>query len=460
MAVFENIAVASAEEFRNGFLTQLESVYEYSKKDIIEYLVPDTSDESDQAKCRERLSCLRDALLAKLIETLPCYSNKDMYNRRKLAGLAEDVYLMGYAIVNKQADTRLNKALKSRGNSSQTSESDDGPVSSQVDENHPMDLVLACASLKDTVAKLTTTVKQLQKQYLDLQRRLPTNVIRQESDADDIDTDNTPLLPLDETSDSDDSSDTSSVSGEPDPDDNIAASNPGSNGIVPPTSGQSGNGDTGDSQTDSTGFRLSGRERKRLRKGNIKTQNANKKPITGSAMGALRIKAASQNASPTRAVYVGNLDRGTTTDDIRAHLGDVAARGISDVLLLSNDGARAASFCVTVDNQEAENALFQPSVWPEGTRVRAYVSRPRGRRGSNSHTSGSTQNNRATHSLRNTHGDTRRNRRVYGSYGQRDRRVRHGRSSRYGNRYDTHSSRPYYRNDEQQESRYDREHWY
>ena len=76
-------------------------------------------------------------------------------------------------------------------------------------------------------------------------------------------------------------------------------------------------------------------------------------------------------------MYVGNLEPTTTIDDIRAHLANIDVHGIAGVLSLGACTAEFASFRITVDNQHTEEALFQSSVWPEGTKVKSYMTRAR-----------------------------------------------------------------------------------
>ena len=126
---------------------------------------------------------------------------------------------------------------------------------------------------------------------------------------------------------------------------------------------------------DTGGFRFQNQDRRRIRNGTATTQSATKKPTTGTSAKTHRIQASVSNSNKARTVYVGNVAKGTTTDDIRAHLADVRINEVSDVVSLSAQSSSYASFCVTVDNQAAEDAIFQSSSWPADVKVRSYVSR-------------------------------------------------------------------------------------
>ena len=73
----------------------------------------------------------------------------------------------------------------------------------------------------------------------------------------------------------------------------------GENTIVPQVER---GGDSGDDQSDDSGFRLSQRDRRRIRRGTHTPQVVNKTPIVRTATTALRIKAASLETSEIRTV--------------------------------------------------------------------------------------------------------------------------------------------------------------
>ena len=101
------------------------------------------------------------------------------------------------------------------------------------------------------------------------------------------------------------------------------------------------------------------------------------------------------------------MAKDSTTDDVRAHLNDVQIAGISDVIRLSSEGSNSSSFCVTVDNQLAEIAVFQTEKWPRGIRIRPYIRRKdqHGSRNGNVMRNTRNQNNRANfnHRAYNSH---------------------------------------------------------
>ena len=203
------------------------------------------------------------------------------------------MYLLGYAIVNNQPDTRLKKALKGSTDNPQL---DATQVVQSSQDTGKEDLIQACAALKQTVIDLQRTVKQLQRQYLDMQRRLPASLTgdrnMQASDRE-----------SDASSDDSSGDESGAESAVSDSEGVTAVERHGENIIVPQLEP---GGNSGDQQSVDSGFRLSQREPRRIRRGRHTPQVVNKTPIVGTATTGLRIKAASIETSMTRTVYVGN----------------------------------------------------------------------------------------------------------------------------------------------------------
>ncbi len=86
--MFEEINTGNTEAFRDAFVNKIDSIYEYSKMDIVEFLAPQTTPENERAQYRDRLSSRREGLFTKLFEKLPIYAKKQLYRRKKLEGLA------------------------------------------------------------------------------------------------------------------------------------------------------------------------------------------------------------------------------------------------------------------------------------------------------------------------------------------------------------------------------------
>ncbi|KAK2143761.1 hypothetical protein LSH36_814g00023 [Paralvinella palmiformis] len=148
---------------------------------------------------------------------------------------------------------------------------------------------------------------------------------------------------------------------------------------------------------DQSGYRHSNADRKRLQKGVSCVNGATHDPILGSSTGAHRIQAAEPKPDHIRVIYIGNMAKDSTTDDVRAHLNGVQIAGIADVVRLSSEGSNSSLFCVKMDNQLAEIAVFQTEKWPRGIQIRPYMRRrdQPGSRNGNVMRNIRTQNNRA-----------------------------------------------------------------
>ncbi len=134
-----------------------------------------------------------------------------------------------------------------------------------------------------------------------------------------------------------------------------------------PATSASGRGRSGDDE----GFRISARCRKCLRKGTTKILSSDKEPVVGSATGSLRIKAArSSVVAQIHTVYIGNLMKSTTTDNMV----DMNINQMANVMALSHRNSDIASFYVSTDGQTSIDRIFEPNTSPAGTKIRHYLS--------------------------------------------------------------------------------------
>ena len=172
--ILEVLPLNNAPEFARGFIENLHAIFKYSKDDILEFLVPDGMGDDAEQSCRERLQGVRQTLHAKLCEVFPAYTHSTLFNRRKVSEFAEDIFIIGYSIVNNQKDKRLSKTLKQAPNSQlPDSEYFETSVIAAPMATDLADLTSVCASLKVSVSQLTQTIKELKAQCLDLQKRIP-----------------------------------------------------------------------------------------------------------------------------------------------------------------------------------------------------------------------------------------------------------------------------------------------
>lgn len=122
-----------------------------------------------------------------------------------------------------------------------------------------------------------------------------------------------------------------------------------------------------DTSSDSLGFQVPGYERKKQQRRSKQRQNF----ITGFASSlAGKFKGAPE---PSRDIFIFRVDPDTGVEDLRLHLRDmdVSVRALNQV---SNPSAAYKSFRLTVPKSDFD-ILFDPSLWPEGVRVRRYFPR-------------------------------------------------------------------------------------
>ena len=119
-------------------------------------------------------------------------------------------------------------------------------------------------------------------------------------------------------------------------------------------------------------FRLSGQQRRRTRKG-FGIQASTRSEIKGAASVKLRISAATKvEKQRLYHVYVGKLKENTSKKAVLDHLHDIGVSHVSDVIQLHRKTGGQASFCVSVDNSDDEDAMYNPDTWPAGALIRPY----------------------------------------------------------------------------------------
>ena len=130
------------------------------------------------------------------------------------------------------------------------------------------------------------------------------------------------------------------------------------------------------SNTEDEPFRHSVRERKNIQRGNVGFRAAVKmKDIRGSSTNAFCISSTSQTQTKSYLVYVGNLDVGTTEENLRKHLLTVKVKDVADVISLrGKQSHRHVSFCISFNNENSMRKVlvFEPTLWPVGVVVRPF----------------------------------------------------------------------------------------
>jgi hypothetical protein len=101
--VFGTIDSLADKDIPEKFISKLIPIFEHSKEEIIEFL---------KSKSEEVLKRIRDLAFAELLVKLPEYAGRELYARRKLELLAEDIYVFAYSAVSALPDKRLSKCLK------------------------------------------------------------------------------------------------------------------------------------------------------------------------------------------------------------------------------------------------------------------------------------------------------------------------------------------------------------
>ena len=105
--------------------------------------------------------------------------------------------------------------------------------------------------------------------------------------------------------------------------------------------------------------------------------------LAGNSESSYRIQAAPADPPSTYVVYVGNLVKETSEDDLRAHLVDIGLSidNIADVFKLNSRNKSKSSFCISLDNGKDEWSLYNPSNWPQHVIIRPF--RPKNLQNSN-----------------------------------------------------------------------------
>lgn len=417
--VFDHIVaqMQQGKTLQDQFMENLKHVYEFDATEIQDFVLNHESESADSR--RANILQLRQSLFENLCDKIPAYQGRELFNRRKVEIMAQDVYILGNAVVNNLSDKRLSKVLKpSREPLQSQSGGDDTLLTGPLVDNEDLiqtvaDLKVNVSTLENTVKQLADTIKSLEQHIGQLNQRLdaasnpsggPTSgaatqpVARSGPANQGSNTDDTPLahpqipppqqpgrngiLPPPDVRPRD-------LQG-PAPRPNVphARHPPAPPVSAPPPSVQwpslrpAAAGNDHRRETSQDGFQLQSHQRRDALRGN-NFASSNSQEIKGSSTAAMRISGVSVPNSgnvSTKSTYVGQLHDQTTAEMVRRHLIDIGVdnRNVCDVIKLNSKLPHQASFCVIVDAPEAERRLYHPNNWPVGVRVRPYHERRRG----------------------------------------------------------------------------------
>ena len=346
--VFHIIAEAgNSVSIVNSFLDHLVGVFAHVKGEIIEF-----------CESLELLTLLsiRKHIFDKLLD-LFSLDDYELIERRKAVLIAEDVYLLGFSLVNKTQHNRLKKILKSKSSSKEV-----GPLRESQEPNINIDsaeLVAACLSLQKTVKDLKKHVRELTDRVALSEGEVCVLKLSREE--------------INSTSCS--KPEVSNIA-KPNSQKVVAEVHRDIDGNVQQfiKTASDNNNDIQDALSipvhDDSVFRHSERERKNILR-------RRKRPPT------LKVRAATEPDShesganskvSTRLVYVGRLSKDTTEATIRSHLNDISVDrdDIADILKLKSKNYQESSYCISLNATEAEKTVLNNENWPTGVRVRTF----------------------------------------------------------------------------------------
>ena len=357
-------------------MDKLSEVYAHAKSEIVEFL--------EKCDC-DNLSEFQSSLYSKLLEFLPQFKSYKLYARRSKSLMVEDIYIIGYCLLNKLEDKRLKNILM------EGPPNESLPVSEEEDEHRDKDLLLMCVELKASVERLTTEMQRLRTRVGVLEDELSNEKIHPLQCVVEAQNQVHPLTSDDDSTDTElDTPVTNRTRRQSSTKDPVLV-----NACIQ-TSLVSENEEILATRSPNIGFRHTTKDRNRIVKGKgVKQPNSSNKsnetsksessstsyqsPQVGNCRGPLRIKSAVVNTpqhqhTANHLVYVGQVSRETTEDDMRAHVADlgISDESVADVIKLRCKDGKQSSFCISVCSKDAEKNLFSTNNWPEGVRIRTF----------------------------------------------------------------------------------------
>ena len=146
---------------------------------------------------------------------------------------------------------------------------------------------------------------------------------------------------------------------------------PGSQGA--PSQPVTNQGTTDMADSTEGGFQHTTNQRRNILRGNQGRPTVKQSDIKGSSVGNHKIQSSVRSDMGTYLIYVGRLDRETTTQMVRDHLTDIKVTDVADVINLNSRANRSeASFCISLNSEVSMNKAFKPSLWPCDVVVRPF----------------------------------------------------------------------------------------
>ena len=346
-----------------NFVNKLIPVLEHSKEELTEFL---------QTKPVSVLKQTRDLVFAELVTKLPIYAGRQLYARRKVDFLLEDIYVFAFSAVNGLPDQRLSKCLKLLLEiPDDEQEENDTVLPGDPDMNT---IVEMCLKLKEKVKQLENTIKDqnIRITFLENEHTI-THAQNLDEHTSEIAIDNAVELPSPDSS--------------PDLTAKLTSSRPGRNDNNP--TGMSKTKKSSKPQTGSTSKDQAGDTRQLqpppqqlsvlsvistsvLSVISTEQQSPNKSHRTQSFPQEQKVH--KNNSASLHEVYVGKLDLKTKEQDIKYHLAERAIDDVTSVRNLSVNNRSHCSFCISVASIESYNTVLKSDFWPDGITVRPFRS--------------------------------------------------------------------------------------
>ena len=403
-------------ELSEVFCNNLQLIYQYAGKDIT-----DAIENRDLTVLGE----LCAHLFEKLQESFPELQHKTLVTRRVKHTQLNDIFQIGYSIVNKSVSKDLEKAFvpSATNNASASSDDDSGTVQDL------SQLIGTVSSLMIRIGTLEKDIVALQKSNRDFEKLVaelqgmravqpanpgPSTTNSEASDRDSSQTNNAGSQQSDQ------------VTGP------SSANSPGSSVDPPPKTSTSGTSDSSPSSTeDEEGF-VEYQSKKKHKKRKRKTQKQGKHLPTATttlraatsavpAQSQTSLKAAtstgqqstSTNKSATKPLYLGNVHPSSTIQDIRNHLAKYGVHVSAEDVRPLAKGVKSCSYRAEIPEANFSSLISDSSVWPEGLKVREFFPAPQHKRRSGSNARPHHRNSRfnlSKHNPRFHHGDRHDNR--------------------------------------------------
>ena len=136
--------INSGESFVDIFNENIIAIFAHDKTEILEAL---------EKIDNEKLLTLRGCIFSKLQDIITVLTNRELFSRRKKKYIAEDIYLIGFSLVNNMEHAALRKILKQNNEESVSLLEESSSDSS--------DILETCTALKSTVDRLLSQVNGL-----------------------------------------------------------------------------------------------------------------------------------------------------------------------------------------------------------------------------------------------------------------------------------------------------------